>query len=58
MGPILVKYLQNLQAMSIGSEIVLPRAEIENGAVLLFVVAVFSALDTVIIALSSQMLVF
>lgn len=39
LGPILV--LQDLSAMSMGSVIVLPRAEIAKDAVLLFVVAVF-----------------
>jgi len=44
--------------MSMGSVIVLPRAEIAKVAVLLFVVAVFYGVGTVIIAVSSQMLVF
>ena len=56
LGPILV--LQDLSAMSMGSVIVLPRAEIAKDAVLLFVVAVFYGVGTVIIAVSSQMLVF
>ena len=44
--------------MSMGFVIVFPRAEIANDAVLLFVVTVFYGVGTVIIALSSQMLVF